>query len=45
MAFPTAAGVPSMSGNYIPAIWSTKLLQKFYAACTVADISNTNYEG
>lgn len=45
MAFPVATGAPSMSGTYIPEIWSGKLLEKFYKATVFAQISNTDYEG
>lgn len=45
MAFPTAAGVPSYSGTFIPEIWSGMLLDKFYDATVLASISNTKYEG
>lgn len=31
--------------NYIPEIWSGKLLEKFYAATVFGEISNTDYEG
>ena len=40
-----AAGVPQFSGTFIPDIWSSKLLIKFYDAVVVAAISNTDYEG
>jgi hypothetical protein len=40
-----ASGHPQYSGTFIPEIWSGKLLVKFYAACVLADISNTDYEG
>lgn len=40
-----AAGYPQHSGSLIPEIWSGKLLVKFYDACTIAAISNTDYEG
>ncbi len=36
---------PEYSGNFIPAIWSGKLQEKFYAASTFADIANTDWEG
>lgn len=46
MNFPVASGFPSYSGTMIPnAIWSGKLLVKFYAATVLADIANTEYEG
>lgn len=40
-----APGTPQYSGNFIPEIWSSKLLVKFYAACVQAAICNTDYEG
>lgn len=36
---------PTYSGNFIPAIWSGKLQEKFYAASTFADVANTDWEG
>ena len=30
MAFPVAAGSPNYSGNFIPEIWSGKLVVNFY---------------
>jgi len=33
------------SGNFIPALWSGKLIEKFYDATVLAAISNTDYEG
>lgn len=47
--FPVAQGVPNYSptgtSKFIPEIWSGKLVVKFYDACVLADISNTDYEG
>jgi hypothetical protein len=43
-AVPAAAN-PAYSGTFIPEIWSGKLLEKFYSACVLAAISNTEYEG
>lgn len=45
MAVGAAPGTPQYSGNFIPEIWSGKLLVKFYAATVLAAISNTDYEG
>ena len=45
MGFPVAAGRPNYSGNFIPEIWSGKLIENFYDATVLAAISNTNYEG
>ena len=33
------------AAGFIPAIWSGKLIEKFYAATVLAAISNTDYEG
>lgn len=47
--FPVATGTPNYSvtgtGQFIPQLWSGKLVVKFYAATVLADISNTEYEG
>jgi hypothetical protein len=51
MAFPVGtpwAGStpsPAYAGQFIPEIWSGKLLEKFYAATVLAAIANTDYEG
>ena len=45
MSFPVAGGRPNYSGNFIPEIWSGKLIENFYDATVLAAISNTNYEG
>ena len=45
MAYPTAAGTTSLSGTYIPEIWSSKLLVKFYEGTCLSEVSNTDYEG
>jgi hypothetical protein len=45
MAFPTAPGRPNYSGNFIPEIWSGKLIENFYDTTVLAAISNTDYEG
>ena len=45
MSFPTAPGRPNYSGNFIPEIWSGKLIENFYDATVLAAISNTDYEG
>lgn len=45
MAYPIAAGTVSYSGTFIPEIWSKKLIEKFYDATVLTQISNTNYEG
>jgi len=43
--FPVAAGVPSLTSNYIPIIFAATLLKTFYAATVFGAIANTNYEG
>jgi hypothetical protein len=45
MAYPIVAGMTSMSGSYIPIIWSGKTLVKFYTATVFGAICNTDYEG
>ena len=45
MAFPVSPGRPNYSGNFIPEIWSGKLIENFYDATVLAAISNTTYEG
>lgn len=45
MAIDAAAGTPQYSGSFVPEVWTGKLLVKFYAACVIASISNTDYEG
>ena len=36
---------PAYTGNFIPEIWSGKMIEKFYATTVLAAIANTNYEG
>jgi hypothetical protein len=45
MAYPTVGGRPNYGGNFIPEIWSGKLIENFYDATVLAAISNTDYEG
>jgi len=45
MAFATSPGGPAYTGNFIPEIWSGKLIENFYDATVLAAISNTDYEG
>lgn len=45
MAYPTSPGHPQYSGNFIPEIWSGKLIENFYDATVLSAISNTDYEG
>ena len=43
--YPKAPGMPLLSGNAIPTIYSKKLRQNLYAATCFKDICNTDYEG
>lgn len=45
MAYPNSPGRPQYSGNFIPEIWSGKLIENFYDATVLSQISNTDYEG
>lgn len=45
MVYPKSPGTPDFSGNFIPEIWSGKLIENFYDATVLAAISNTDYEG
>lgn len=45
MTYPVSPGRPNYSGNFIPEIWSGKLIENFYDATVLAAISNTDYEG
>jgi hypothetical protein len=45
MVYPVVAGRANYSGNFIPEIWSGKLIENFYDATVLAAISNTDYEG
>lgn len=45
MAYPNVAGVPNYSGTFIPEVWSSKLIEKYYDSTVLSSISNTNYEG
>jgi hypothetical protein len=45
MAFAVSSGRPDYTGNFIPEIWSGKLIENFYDATVLAAISNTDYEG
>jgi hypothetical protein len=45
MGYPVAPGRPDYSGNFIPEIWSGKLIENFYDSTVLAAISNTDYEG
>lgn len=45
--YPGAQGVhpTTYSGTFIPEIWSTKLIEKYYDGTVLTQITNTNYEG
>jgi len=45
MAYATSPGHPSYTGNFIPEIWSGKLIENFYDATVLSAIANTDYEG
>lgn len=45
MVYPVSQGRPNYSGNFIPEIWSGKLIENFYDATVLAQVSNTEYEG
>ena len=45
MAYATSPGHPAYTGNFIPEIWSGKLIENFYDATVLAAIANTDYEG
>lgn len=45
MAYPAVAGQPTYSGVFIPEIWSTKMIEKYYDNTVLSKISNTDYEG
>jgi hypothetical protein len=40
-----SSGNNLQTDGFIPEIWSTKLVEKFYASTVLAAISNTDYEG
>lgn len=45
MSYPVSPGRPNYSGNFIPEIWSGKLIENFYDATVLSAIANTDYEG
>lgn len=45
MAYPVTSGHPQYAGNFIPELWSGKLIENFYDATVLTAISNTDYEG
>lgn len=36
---------PAYTGIFIPELWSSKLIEKFYSATVIGAIANTDYEG
>jgi hypothetical protein len=42
---PPSVPVPEYSGAFIPTLWSSSLVEKFYDASIMPAISNSNYEG
>lgn len=45
MSLATDTGHPQYAGTFIPEVWSTNLLVKFYRHTVFGAISNTDYEG
>lgn len=45
MAYPSSPGQPNYSGTFIPEIWSTKMIEKYYDGTVLSTITNTDYEG
>ena len=45
MSYPVVGGHPNYSGTFIPEIWSSKLVEKYYDSTVLSQISNTDYEG
>tara|TARA_R110002012_G_scaffold321839_2_gene551778 strand:- start:640 stop:1548 length:909 start_codon:yes stop_codon:yes gene_type:complete len=43
--YPVSPGRSDYSGNFIPELWSGKLIENFYDATVLAAIANTSYEG
>lgn len=43
--YPIDASHPDYSGKIIPTLWAKKLLERFYDATCLAQISQTDYEG
>ena len=41
MAFAVSSGRPDYTGNFIPEIWSGKLIENFYDATVLSAISTT----
>jgi hypothetical protein len=40
--YPVASGHPDFSGNYLPTIFASEMLIKFYEATVLAQIANTD---
>ena len=45
MPYPSAPGAANYSGNFIPELWAAKLIENYYDATVLAQISSTDYEG
>jgi hypothetical protein len=49
MSLARVAGMPDYTNDgasrFIPEVWSSKLLEKFYKSTVFTAISNTDYEG
>lgn len=45
MAYPISQGQAAYSGSFIPEVWSSKLIVKWYDGSVVPQITNTDYEG
>lgn len=45
MSLPIAPGHPQYSGTYIGEVWSGKVLEKYYDATILTELTNTDYVG
>ena len=45
MSYPTASGVPNLSGNYLPIVYASMLLVEFYTSTVFGQIASTEFEG
>lgn len=45
MPYPSAPGAANYSGNFIPELWAAKLIENYYDATVLSQISSTDYEG
>lgn len=43
MAYPVVSGHPTYSGYFIPEVWSSKVIDKYYDNTVLSQISNTDY--